>query len=599
MVHAFACTTSGNLVHTFYDRASDPNGESAAWENLTSSASGAAPPVLGQAFVVEPHTDGRMAVIVGSSSAPGPVVLYRQLVAGDAGNWEAEIVATDAWQMKNPHLIAAAWDRIEIAGADASDELIHVLYFPETQNLVSHKVFADSKSWQVSNHAGAIASLRHASGAVDLFAITKPRLPVPPVSGPVDHRDVNGDLLHFRRDSETDLTWNVESVTQLVGSNAYLDPRTSLHAFRQGSTTKVFGVRWFGDLLEFSYGPPSCLFFWMSPSWRVTNVSDAATVIPDADSGSQWIFRNPRFEMSWNSAGDIDVFGLTGWTGEELHHLSFRNGEWWSHNLSRYRYNAHVPNPRLAAAVTESKQHLFLAGENGRTVRFIRAGDSDTWSHEIIQDRLIDAAPYEVRPTIAVQVKEGELHVLGYSPTDVRVLIHLVYLIEGRPWHTSLEYFAWCAGSVSPNDFKFVPKKRWVEDGDTVYANSDFGLFTSDRVELWCPSFASDEGPENRAATLVHESTHHHFHDIDHDDDDRDEWLHHNLGEIDLLTPYDPSHTHSPYQIETEFLADLSQFPSGWVPFIIRQEALNIASRYLNNRFRNDPGWVIGEPRPL
>jgi len=53
------------------------------------------------------------------------------------------------------------------------------------------------------------------------------------------------------------------------------------------------------------------------------------------------------------------------------------------------------------------------------------------------------------------------------------------------------------------------------------------------------------------------------------------------------------------YQIMAEFEADLAEFARRWVPLGVREEASIDARILLLNNFTNDPGWMVGEPRPL
>lgn len=103
---------------------------------------------------------------------------------------------------------------------------------------------------------------------------------------------------------------------------------------------------------------------------------------------------------------------------------------------------------------------------------------------------------------------------------------------------------------------------------------------------------------------MLHEATHIHFaDDIDvwnGDHDPKDEWYHHGLDAIPwgTLRPI-IGLKHSMYQIQVEFLADISEFPQPWVPKSIRDSAKRSANHMIDTRFINTVGWKVGEPRPL
>ena len=99
---------------------------------------------------------------------------------------------------------------------------------------------------------------------------------------------------------------------------------------------------------------------------------------------------------------------------------------------------------------------------------------------------------------------------------------------------------------------------------------------------------------------MLHEANHI-TQDIDHDDNEKDEFFLHGLGAIlpDTLDANNEDHKHSSYQIEIEYLADLSQFPTWRVPLLVIGLAESTANSLFNNRIKNNPGWRVGMPRPL
>lgn len=159
------------------------------------------------------------------------------------------------------------------------------------------------------------------------------------------------------------------------------------------------------------------------------------------------------------------------------------------------------------------------------------------------------------------------------------------------PWHSDVDYYRWAAGSQ--HGFRFEP-----EYGEGPYAEAIWGYFTTDRVEMRCPSFNSRTAGV-RAGTMLHESTHHIYKDLEHQGTCEciDDWFFHYLNSY----PYGSlaGHKHSMVQIQIEFLCDLAEFGEGWVPYTTRRVAQDEANNRMTNRIRNPPGWTCGQPRPL
>ena len=76
---------------------------------------------------------------------------------------------------------------------------------------------------------------------------------------------------------------------------------------------------------------------------------------------------------------------------------------------------------------------------------------------------------------------------------------------------------------------------------------------------------------------------------------------HHGIDDIPhrTLDPRLETHIHSMYQIKAEFLSDIAEFPEWWIPKDIIESAKSRANQVIDDRFSNDPGWKVGEPRPF
>lgn len=168
------------------------------------------------------------------------------------------------------------------------------------------------------------------------------------------------------------------------------------------------------------------------------------------------------------------------------------------------------------------------------------------------------------------------------------------------PWHNDVDYYRWAAGSQ--HGFRFEPEDVCC----SFYAQAVWGVFTTDRVEMACPSFNSRTAGV-RAGTMLHESTHHIYKDLSHMSNPpgsncgstpcSDDWYFHYLNSYSYGSL--AGHKHSMNQIQIEFNCDLAEFGEWWVPFTIGLLAQSEANSYLANRIRNPPGWTCGQPRPV
>ena len=159
------------------------------------------------------------------------------------------------------------------------------------------------------------------------------------------------------------------------------------------------------------------------------------------------------------------------------------------------------------------------------------------------------------------------------------------------PWHSDVDYYRWAAGSQ--HGFRFEP-----EDSTDAYARAIWGYFTTDRVEIMCPSFNSRTAG-GRAGTMIHESTHHIYKDLEHQGscDCIDAWFFHYFNSYSYGSL--AGHKHSMNQIQIEWLCDLAEFGEGWVPYTTGVLAQSEANDRMTNRISNKPGWTCGQPRPV
>ena len=79
---------------------------------------------------------------------------------------------------------------------------------------------------------------------------------------------------------------------------------------------------------------------------------------------------------------------------------------------------------------------------------------------------------------------------------------------------------------------------------------------------------------------------------------DMDHWYEHSLWGINPNTLSPPSHRHSMYQMDIEFLTDIGEFPKHNMPHVIWGEGVTQAQSYEDNII-DMPPWTPGEPRPL
>ncbi|HEY9422834.1 MAG TPA: hypothetical protein VIW92_15585 [Thermoanaerobaculia bacterium] len=164
-------------------------------------------------------------------------------------------------------------------------------------------------------------------------------------------------------------------------------------------------------------------------------------------------------------------------------------------------------------------------------------------------------------------------------------------------WHSDADYYRWASGNN--HGFRYEP-----EDASENFATAFWGPFTTDRVEMECPSF-NNRTAGVRAGTMLHESTHI-MYGLKHQSNPpgsncssncSDDWFFHSFNSYSYGSL--AGHKHSMNQIQIEYLCDLAEFGEWWVPATIGLIAQSEANDRMNNRIRNPPGWTCGQPRPL
>lgn len=165
------------------------------------------------------------------------------------------------------------------------------------------------------------------------------------------------------------------------------------------------------------------------------------------------------------------------------------------------------------------------------------------------------------------------------------------------PWHSDGDYYRWASGNN--HGFRYEP-----EDATDAFATAFWGIFTTDRVEMKCPSF-NNRTAGGRAGTMLHEATHIMF-ESSHGSNlpssnctsnCTDDWFFHYLNSYSYGSL--AGHRHSMNQIQIEWLCDLAEFGEWWVPVTTGTVAQSEANSRMVNRIRNPPGWTCGQPRPI
>lgn len=208
-------------------------------------------------------------------------------------------------------------------------------------------------------------------------------------------------------------------------------------------------------------------------------------------------------------------------------------------------------------------------------------------------------------PLYVLKRGSSSLHVFGAMEGFPTQVVHLTAAAGGalRPWHFPSEYSFWPYGP--PKDYEYKPSN--ADNGSTDADSERGGAFYDDRVKMWCSGFRIS--PSERAAVLLHEATHMVWWNWPHQANPpgkglgcksacSDNWFFHNVG--DPAGDLSWSHkNHSMYQMNVEFLCDMSEYARSDEPISAFVGARLQANFFLDDRILNPPGWTCGVPRPF
>jgi hypothetical protein len=326
---------------------------------------------------------------------------------------------------------------------------------------------------------------------------------------------------------------------------------------------------------------------WLS-GWWAKDLTAESTVSADSELAHDYLFEPPIVAFS-----SVQLLGRTG--SSTLVEVSKSTGRWEKRSWSGL--GPYVDSPLYATYGPNGDRYIYCVRKNGSLVRYLSPRNSNYWiGTELSNLPRMQVKEMEGSPCLAISPGE-DVHIVGIAD-GANGLVHL-HALRAYSWHTRGEYRRWAAGlSYGFGDFKYVPKNK--NDGNAYAA---WGYHRADCVQMKCPSF--EKGPGHRAGIMLHEATHHYYKSGKHTEIEgkdgektkKDYWFHHGCHDVPLAT--ETAVPHSSYQVEVEFLADIAVFPAAWVPADVRSDAKSTANRLLGARFINDPGFVVGEPRPL
>lgn len=206
----------------------------------------------------------------------------------------------------------------------------------------------------------------------------------------------------------------------------------------------------------------------------------------------------------------------------------------------------------------------------------------------------------------------------GKVLTSIFLLCYALRDDYSRQWHSTEDYVS-CSRAAG-NRFHGPFYTRFIEYDGSSEADAETGRTAArDRTNLHCPLFNAGVGspsnfPSHRAGVLLHEAWHHweyaHGFDTSHPSGgsctgaECDWYYFHGVGAFDFgtldrwSTAGDFFRFHSPYQVETEFFADLAELCRPWVPAAVAQTARDHGNTLLAKYCVNGVGYRIGQPRP-
>ncbi len=436
------------------------------------------------------------------------------------------------------HLIHYGW----VGGAWYAEDITHKL--PDNPRIMSDPVVS-----------------RRSYGTIDIFG-----------------RSSSGRLLHYRRDDETG--WSCEEVTaalrdlptnyRLEGNPAVVSP--------DGQSLIVFYTIDY-NLYALSWTEP---FGW-------TRLQIARDFLIQSD---PVVVKRKRNEVHGFAR---DLMG-------HLIHFFFRS----QLGFGAERVSAdQVVDVPTVLVTNEDRLDVFLADPRGWLLHYYWA-DPGGWRVENIHLTAGVQSNYSTvgSPRAAVRRGDSSLEVFAASSWLPPLAWHFTSALGPAvsSWHTNREYSEWASGAL--HGFTYAPE---FDESEENPAAAQGGFWQEDIVKMRCQSFVVT--PAHRASFMLHEATHIIFWPWDHSPNPNlppdeceepcsDIWLPHGArAEAGRLGV---SRNHSPYQITIEYLTDISEFPSSWVPPSAYRNALEDAKTLMRDRILNPPpNWSPGTPRPL
>ncbi len=159
-----------------------------------------------------------------------------------------------------------------------------------------------------------------------------------------------------------------------------------------------------------------------------------------------------------------------------------------------------------------------------------------------------------------------------------------------------------------------------VDDGTSPLGKFVYNPFTTNEIVTLCGLYTATFGganPAARAGVFMHEGWHGWLSKYDWSNgscsghhcgptgnctkSNCDYFYFHGIGAFafgQLWKGDPPEFFHTPYQLQVEFLCDVSDYPQSWVPASVRLAAQAHANARAADRFINGPGYFCGAARP-
>jgi hypothetical protein len=553
------------------------------------------PMITGDPVLVN-SPDSRLWVLTAGGVVPDRVLLFKQQVGTSwlVAELTPQPVLNTQFTISRPAVVALSPGAFAVFGINPDRKLVRYVY---SQTYVNAMDLPAAGTYPNNLEHGTLAAVA-AGGAMHVFG--------------VNHD--TGHIFHFQADSPSDaMTFeDLSTIAKGSPSVASYSPLTAIGD--ADGRIVVYGRSWGGHLIRLArnkkYVQLTTGTVFVGYEWVGEDLSTIAKVEPPPVGIQAPIPIEINVSVMRETAMESDVFGVSA-PGGELVYFTRRPNQGWHQTLIAVGPGG----PRLqgepsAVIEPDGVQRVLGRTSTGQLFFAERASESAPWNAYDLPTHLAlsqqEWNSYAVEPGYWVTTlrSEGHRHVVAWRPGR-RALLS-VFDTQAFAWHNSLDYANWAAGSL--HGFRYQPQNQRKRDDKTYDAWAYAGIFRTDRVEMWCPSFDEDAGPSRRAGTMVHEATHILYagifdvwkhHNID--GVDKDDWLPYVLGQIPHGTMNGGSsgHKQSMYQIQAMFNADIAEFSAPWVPLDIRSQARSDANAILGSRFVTDPGWRVGEPRPL